>query len=130
MEYYQISFFSEYYQRDCWLEIDENNEQKISRKVEELLGTRSTFAVESLKIDLIDNEVSTFLIKALERGKVVFYNTSISRIIYSPERDRYVKTYDLGRMLIKSYGTDEENRLSSLDVVFNYGNDILCKVSK
>ena len=68
MDYYQISFFSEYYQRDCWLEIDEDNEQKISRKVEELLGTRSTFSVESLKIDLIDNEVSSFLIKALERG--------------------------------------------------------------
>ena len=127
MEYYQISFFSEYYDRECWFEIDEDNEQKISRKVEELMGTRSTFSVESLKIDLIDNEVSSFLIKALERGKVVFYNTSISRIVYSPERDRLVKTYDLGRMLIKSYVTDEENRLSRLDVVFNYGNDILSK---
>lgn len=130
MDYYQISFFSEYYQRDCWLEIDEDNEQKISQKVDELLGTRNSFEIESLKVDLIDNEVSTFLVKALERGKVVFYNVSVSRVIYSPERNRLVKTYDLGRMLINSFDTDAENRLSSLDVVFNYGNDVLCKVSK
>lgn len=130
MEYYQISFFSEYYQRECWLEIDEDNERKISQKVDELLGTRNSFTVESLKIDLIDNEVSTFLVKALERGKVVFYNTKVSRIIYSPELDRLVKTYDLGRMLINSFNIDEESRLSNLDVVFNYGNDILSKLSK
>lgn len=125
MEYYQISFYSEYYKRDVWFEIDEENEQKISSNLEGLVGTRNSFAIDDLDIDLIDNDVSAFLTRAIEHRKVSFYNTSISHILYGSDHTRLVKKYDLGRMLIKSFRADKDNKLSSLSVVFNHGNDIL-----
>ena len=127
MEYYQISFFSEYYGRDCWFEIDEENEKKISQKIDELVGSRSHFEIKSLSVDLIDYDVSFFLTRALEHGKVSFSKTSISHILYSEEHNRLIKKYDLGRMVVTSFHIDKENKLSSIDVVFNHGHDILKK---
>ena len=128
MEYYQISFFSEYYDRDCWFEIDEENEKKISQKLDDLADSRSHFEIKSLNIDLIDYDVSFFLIRALEHGKVSFSKTSVSHILYSEEHNRLIKKYDLGRMVVTSFHIDKENKLSSIDVVFNHGHDILKKI--
>lgn len=125
MEYYQVSFYSEYYKRDVWFEIDEKNEQKISNTLEALVGTRNHFTIDDLCIDLIDNDVSAFLTRAIEHGKVSFYNTSISHILYGSDSTRLVKKYDLGRILIKSFKVGQDNKLSTLSVVFNQGNDIL-----
>ena len=128
MEYYQISFFSEYYDRECWFEIDEANENKISQKLDELEGSRNHFEIKSLNIDLIDYDVSFFLTRALEHGKVSFSKTSISHMLYCEERTRLIKKYDLGRMVVTSFHVDNENKLSSIDVVFNHGHDILMRI--
>ena len=128
MEYYQISFFSEYYDRECWFEIDEVNEQKISQKFDELVGSRNHFEIKSIDIDLIDHDISFFLTRALEHGKVSFSKTSVSHLLYGEDRTRLIHKYDLGRMVVTSFRVDEENKLSSIDVVFNHGHDILAKI--
>ncbi len=125
MEYYRISFFSEYYRREFWIEIDEKNEQKISRKLTEFSGTRNHIEINDLNIDLIDNDISAFLIRALEHGKVSFYNTSVWHILYDSDPNRLIKKYDLGRMLVKSFEQDHDNKLSTLSVILNYGHDIV-----
>ena len=125
MEYYRISFSSEYYKKEYAIEIDEENERKISERIEELSESRNDFTVNNLKVDYIDKLVSFSLIRALEHGKISFQNAIVSHIVYGTDSTHLVKKYELGKMLIKSFNVGSEGNLSSIEVVFNFGHDII-----
>lgn len=119
MKSYKINFYSECYERWFSFEIDEENEKKISLQFNQLLGTRESFLVENLIIDFIDDNDSFNLVRALEKGKLSYYSTTVNLIECSIDK------YYLGRMLVEKFTLNQDYKILTLDVIFNHGKDIL-----
>ena len=124
MKYYKIEFYSECYERWFSFEINEENEKKISQQFNQLVGTRESFAVKNLTIDFIDDSDAFNLGRALEKGKSSYYNTTVSLVGCTTDK------YCLGRMMVEKFTLTQVNKISSLDIIFNYGNDVLKRLEE